>query len=127
MERVGASAFEGTRLPRDGTWAVVFLADWCGFCREFVPDFEALPLGAAHGLAVDISDLGNPLWELFEIDIVPTVLVFHERMQLARVDGVSGVGIDSRGLRRIEEILARIPSTLPGKPPRTSRRRPSGG
>lgn len=94
IERIGAQAFDGQRLRRNGIWAIAFLADWCPFCRSFVPSFAALK-GGDFGLAIaDVTDDESPLWERFEIEVVPSVIVFRDGVPVFRADGrfMEGLG-----------------------------------
>ncbi|HTP53664.1 MAG TPA: thioredoxin family protein [Thermoplasmata archaeon] len=105
VPRIGPEAFDGARLGRPGVWAVEFLADWCPYCRDFAPRFEALGAMGANLLAVDLSDLGSPLWERFGIDIVPTVLVFQDGAIVVRADGVPMEGLGPSDLAAIRAAL----------------------
>lgn len=42
---------------------------------------------------VDLTDLENPLWETFDILVVPTVVVFNDGETALRKDGVLGRGL----------------------------------
>jgi thioredoxin 2 len=108
MERVGAEAFAGDRLDRAGTWAVAFVADWCPFCDEFLPPYSARkpPAGVRLALA-DLTDVESPLWDRFHVDVIPTVLIFAEGREIARMDGVLGVGI---GDTELDALLRSAPS-----------------
>jgi len=102
IERVGAEAFEGGRLRRPGTWIVGFLADWCPFCHAFVPQLEDLAAATGRGvLFADVTDEASPLWDTFGIDVVPTVLVFHDGAAVFRRDGKLGQGLGSADVRAI--------------------------
>jgi len=54
---------------------------------------------------VDISDDDNPLWEMFGISIVPTVVVFKDGQPVFRRDGVQGRGLPKTA---IDETLQEI-------------------
>jgi thioredoxin 1 len=94
LERVGIEAFDGRRLRRTGTWAIAFLADWCPFSREFAPSFAALEGGGFRIAVADLTDEESPLWERFEIEVVPSVVVFREGVSVFRADGrlMEGLG-----------------------------------
>jgi len=117
VERVGAAAFDGDRLRRSGTWIVGFLADWCGFCRAFVPDLEYLATATDLGvLLADVTDEASPLWDEFGIDVVPTVLVFRDGVAVFRRDGRLGQGLASADVRAVAgaaKAAAQTP-TAPG-------------
>jgi hypothetical protein len=106
LERVGAEAFHGTRLLRDGTYAVAFLADWCPFCDVFLVAYESMPPPVGARLIADVTDEQSPLWDAFAIEVVPTVVVFRGGRPVARFDGVPGVGLGGRDLDRIAATIA---------------------
>lgn len=61
----------------DGTWVVVCLcAGWCGSCREFRPQLEALADARpeVRFFWVDIEDHGDMLGDL-DVDKFPTILI----------------------------------------------------
>ena len=107
MERWGAEAFDGDRLRRTGTWAVAFLADWCPFCRSFAPKFAALETGGVAKLAVaDVTDEESPLWDRFEVKVVPTVIVFRDGAPASRHNGRLARGLGERDLAAISAEIA---------------------
>jgi thioredoxin len=99
MEPLSPRDFEGLRLRRPGDVAVLFIATWCPFCRDFLPGFLAREATSKFRLAVaDISEYSNPLWDTFSIEIVPTIVAFHDGQVLWRRDGKSGYGLDDTDL-----------------------------
>lgn len=114
MERFQSSDFIASMLNRRGMWAVCFAADWCGFCRDFVPKFARLDGKEPFRVAVaDLSDQGSRLWELFGIDIVPTVIVFIDGNPAWRRDGVPGAGLDTPDLQAMCNLIGGKPCTDP--------------
>ena len=73
MHQVAGARFREEDLPR-GRVAVLFCADWCGYCHRFLPLFKRV----AGAWAVDISDEDDPLWDRYGIRVVPTVIVFED-------------------------------------------------
>ncbi len=121
LPRVGPEAFEGRRLRSRGTVAVAFLADWCPFCRDFEPGFAALAPTPGLGLEVaDLTSLESPLWERFEVDIVPTVVVFADGEAVFRADGVAGEGLGPEALEGVRQAARRTA----GRSASASRRSP---
>ncbi|MGO9644960.1 MAG: thioredoxin family protein [Candidatus Bathyarchaeia archaeon] len=86
--------FEGTGLKTNQPLAVVFTASWCPFCSMFTPVFKStlsknqLPYGS-----VDLTSYDNPLWETFDIEVVPTVVIFKNGKVSYRADGMYGGGL----------------------------------
>ncbi len=117
LERVGTEAFDGERFLRPGRWAVAFLAEWCPFCREFEPDFSAMPHAPGTSLvAADVSSLSSPLWDRFEVEVVPTVVIFEDGRPVFRVDSAEGEGLDAASLTRLRAALTSTPSGPSGRP-----------
>jgi len=78
---------------------VLFLADWCPFCTKFYLEFEtALNSKSIRWGEVDISDVGDPLWETFDINAVPTVIIFKDGQPVFRKDGVLGRGLPQKAI-----------------------------
>lgn len=89
-----------------GTLAVLFLASWCPFCTRFYPAFQAA--ADKNGIAwasLDISDDDNPLWEVFSIGVVPTIIIFKEGKAVFRKDGGLGRGLSQKA---IDESMDRM-------------------
>lgn len=83
----------------------VFYAEWCPFCRAFIPEFDnAKPTGFELA-KVDLSDWDNPLWEQYNVDVVPTLIAFKNGEVIARKDGVLGGGLQRKDL---EEFLKQL-------------------
>jgi hypothetical protein len=100
-ERLPREAFQGARLLRDGTWVVAFLADWCPFCRGFQPTFEGFDGGSSFRTGIaDLTDDDSPLWEDFQIEVVPALVVFSDGRPVYRHQSDPGVGLPSNALSR---------------------------
>jgi len=99
--------FSGVKLNDSRNILSVFYAEWCPFCTSFLKLFEMItnektdPLGAL----VDISDTNNPLWESFEIEIVPTLIGFRGGEVVVKKDGIAGVGL---GRPELEEAIGQM-------------------
>jgi len=99
--------FDGRNLKNTEPIAILFKAEWCPFCREFTPIFESLRKAKLRFAIVDISDFDNPLWVTFDIDIVPTVLLFKSGKVIQRYDGVAGQGLNGA---IVKEIILKLHS-----------------
>lgn len=75
----------------------LFLASWCSFCRRFLPAFEAAAKANDISWAiVDVSDYDSELWDVFNIQIVPSIIIFKDGKPVWRRDGVAGRGLSDR-------------------------------
>lgn len=73
---------------------------------KFYPEFEAaLNSKGIEWAEVDISDIEDPLWETFSINVVPTIIVFKDGRAIFRKDGILGRGLSGKA---IEEALQEI-------------------
>lgn len=94
------------RIGAGDDLVVCFYADWCGFCRAFMPTYEdaagELPLEA---VAANISDYQDPRWSRFDVDQVPTLIAFRGGEEVARVDGRAGRGLSRDAIERLAEEI----------------------
>lgn len=83
----------------DKRTVVLFEMTGCPFCRRFQPDFQdftAARSGACSFLRVKLDAYDNPLWGKYEIEAVPTVIVFEKGEIVSRADSVPGVGLSEK-------------------------------
>ena len=78
---------------------VLFEMTACPYCRMFVSRF--LDFAAARSrdfafLRVTLDDPGNPLWQQYEIHVVPMVMVVGGGGIAARLDSVPFLGITKK-------------------------------
>lgn len=83
MREVDGHAFSASQLPA-GRVAVMFTADWCGYCQRFLPQFRR----ASPAWLVDLSEEDEPAWDDHHIAVVPTVIVFQDGAEVRRWSGV---------------------------------------
>ncbi len=78
----------------------LFYASWCPFCRSFLPIFEEQARRKRYDkfLRVRIDDETNPLWEKYDVKVVPTVILFEGERVLRRLDGALGMGLSEKQL-----------------------------
>lgn len=102
MEQLSEAAFRNGRLLREGVWVVAFLADWCPFCREFRPEFEALDGKARFQTGMgDVTAAESPLWDEFAIEVIPMVAVFRNGELVFRLESDPGMGLPPGGMYRV--------------------------
>ncbi len=111
--KLKASDFTGKRLNKNGMVAVLFAAEWCPFCRRFSPVFNSsLTEKGLPGALADLSDQENPLWETFDIQVVPTVMVFKEGELVYRKDGALGQGLPDSAMNEVVPLLLPVQKGL---------------
>jgi len=102
VESLPRAAFRSGRLLRDEAWVVAFVADWCPFCHRFLPEFEALDGGTSFRTAVgDVTSEESPLWDDFQIDVVPLVIVFRDGLPVFRWESELGQGLPPGQLEHV--------------------------
>jgi thioredoxin 1 len=80
---------------------VLFYASWCPFSRRFLPIFEKYSEDSPQNcLQVKIDDKPK-LSEKYEVDVVPTVLVFEMGKVTKRLDGKPGTGLDEKQFKKL--------------------------
>ena len=47
---------------------------------------------------IDISDNDNPLWQIFSVSVVPTIIIFKEGKVVFRRDGGLGRGLSQKAI-----------------------------
>jgi len=74
---------------------VLFYASWCPFCRGFLPIFKeyARKNKRDEFLFVKIDDENNRLWEKYDVEVVPTIVLFEGERVQRRLNGVLRVGL----------------------------------
>jgi len=100
-------AFEERLRRTPGYLLAAFIAEWCGFCRRFLPVFHGASTDPrAAFVTVDLSDFGSPLWDRFQIEVVPTLLLFKGGQIVGRADGILGQGLTQGSILK---LLSEIP------------------
>lgn len=100
------NAFEQEVLGAKEPTVVMFWATWCPFCQRFKTEFEKLAASRPWRFAaVYLDDEQNPLWEDYDVDVVPTLALFRDGQVVDREDGVLGYGIDRK---RVAAFVSRV-------------------
>lgn len=85
---------------------VCFGGKWCPYCREFFPEFKKWK--APTGIKKIIAELDkeeSPWWDLYDIEVIPTLVVIEYGEMTYRRDGGRSVGLNKKDLEKIEEFL----------------------
>ncbi|MDX1534942.1 MAG: thioredoxin family protein [Thermoplasmata archaeon] len=94
MERVTTpDEFRKAVVEAEGPVLALFHAVWCGYCQDFLPHFRGRETGPIKKVEVDLSEEINPLWDTYEVEVVPTVVLFEDGAVRARADGILGKGL----------------------------------
>jgi thioredoxin-like negative regulator of GroEL len=60
---------------------------------------------------LDISDDDNPLWAIFSIEVVPTIIIFKEGKAVFRRDGVFGTGLSEKAIDETMDQMKLLSTT----------------
>jgi len=93
MEHVTPEEFDSKVWKSDKKTVVLFYATWCPYCANFKPTFEAAKIETASKMGSIIDEDENPLWDRFNIQAVPTMVVFQNGKIIARKDAKKHVGL----------------------------------
>ena len=78
---------------------ILFAAKWCGYCSLFLKMAkEFKPSNDAEIFLIDADDPDESLWDTYNLNLVPTLIVFQSGKQLFRKDGLSGIGLRTSDL-----------------------------
>jgi thioredoxin 1 len=70
----------------EGTVALEFGTDWCGFCKAAAPVIEAALAGQPAARHIKVEDgPGRALGRSFRVKLWPTVIMLRDGRELARV------------------------------------------
>jgi thioredoxin 1 len=78
--------------------AVLFYASWCPFSQQFLPTFEKYSKTKPDRCLQIVTDDKAGLCEEYNVDVVPTVLIFEKGKVIRRLDGVAGMGLTEKQL-----------------------------
>ncbi|MFZ0185309.1 MAG: thioredoxin family protein [Nitrosotalea sp.] len=93
MEHVTPEEFDSKVLKSDKKTLVLFYATWCPYCSNFKPTFESAKIENTDKMGSIIDEDENPLWDRFNIQAVPTMLLFQNGKIISRRDAKKHVGL----------------------------------
>ena len=94
-------------LKKTKTVLALFYSTWCPYCLKFLPVFnKKVPsLGFKDIVHVILDDYDDPLWEVYGIPAVPTIILFNNGKICKRLDARLGRGLsEERFLEWIDEV-----------------------
>ena len=105
MENILHEEFDSKVLKNGNKTIVLFYASWCPYCTNFKPTFESFKIDNANKFGALIDEDENPLWDRFNIKLVPTVIVFENGKIIARRDAKNYVGLTKSDMDSIMKQL----------------------
>ena len=105
MEHVLPEEFDSKVLNDSKKTLVLFYADWCPYCANFKPTFEEISANNVQKKAALVNEDENPLWDRFNIQAVPTMIVFQNGNILIRRDAKKGIGLTRKDMESIVKEL----------------------
>jgi len=106
MEHVKPEEFDSKVLGDNKKTVVLFYATWCPYCSNFKPTFESAKIETANKVGSIIDEDENPLWDRFDIQAVPTMIVFQNGKIVSRRDAKKHVGLTKSDMDSIVKELA---------------------
>ena len=93
-------------IESKGKYLVLFFADWCPYCKKFKPAFEKYEGKLSYKIVgAKVNEDENPLWDIFKIESIPTMIAFDSGEIVNRKDGARGVGLTSADMESIVKEL----------------------
>ena len=105
MEHVLPEEFDSKIINNEKKTLVLFYADWCPYCANFKPTFEEISSDKVQKKAVLVNEDENPLWDRFNIQAVPTMIVFQNGKIITRRDAKKHVGLRRTDMESIIKEL----------------------
>ena len=95
MIEVSSKSDLASQLKANEKVVGLFYASWCPFCRMFLTVFDkyAQKAGSKVFLKVNVDDEENLLWEEYDLEAVPSVILFEKEQVRRRLDCKLGSGL----------------------------------
>ncbi len=92
---IGKKELEQEILGSEKSTLLVFAADWCGYCKRFLQIVDAYsPKDGVTELSVVDADSGDgSLWDEYNVNVVPTLVVYRGGKQVFRKEARPGAGL----------------------------------
>jgi thiol-disulfide isomerase/thioredoxin len=98
----GKSTFHEEIKKRDRAF-VLFYATWCPFSQRFLPVFEEYSKNNPKECLSVIVDEAPDVFEEYDIEYYPTVIMFKKGKVHKRLDAEPGVGLNKKQLKDLTE------------------------
>ena len=106
MKKINYKDTDKEMISEKETTVVCFGGEWCPFCRDFFPEFEKWK--APSGVKKIIAELDkeeSPWWDLYKIEVVPTLAVIECGEITYRKDAKPSIGLDINDFKDIEKFF----------------------
>lgn len=90
-------------LNNPGQFIALIYATWCPFCMRFLPVFRKYAKDDSRLILVEDNE--EEVADIYQVDIVPTVLVFENGEVVERLDGMPGLGLSEAELIQLLKSL----------------------
>ncbi len=105
IPKINQDNFESDKLVGHiGRSVVIFSADWCPYCISFFNNWNEYSKISKVFIA-DITDVESDLWDVFNIDVVPTMAVFENGSLAKRWDGQLQRGLTIDQIESVNDYL----------------------
>lgn len=101
MEHVTPEEFDSKVLNNNKKTLVLFYASWCPYCANFKPLFESTNVNNVEKIEALVDEDENPLWDRFNIQAVPTMIVFEKGRIIDRKDAKKHIGLTKADMESI--------------------------
>ena len=106
MQNIDHEEFVQTVMESDDKYLVLFYADWCPFCAKFKPVFDSYDGKLSYKIAgAKVNEDENPLWDMFKIESIPTMIAFNNGEIVTRRNAKRGVGLLKEDMESIVKEL----------------------
>ncbi len=103
LKHIDSKDFENEVINKDKLVVVDFFATWCGPCKMLAPVLENVANSRADFDIVKVDiDESEDLAIKYEIQVVPTLVIFKEGKEVSRV---SGFMTEEVLTNKIEELM----------------------
>ena len=105
ISKINQGDFEFDRLiEHHGKSVVIFSADWCPYCVSFFSNWTEYS-DVSDVFIADITDVESKLWDVFNINVVPTMAVFENGALKKRWDGQLQRGLTIDQIESVNEYF----------------------
>lgn len=98
---IGKPDLESKILNSPEPTIVVFAAKWCGYCIRFIElikSYNPSSVIDSQVVIIDTDSFDGSLWKNYQIDVVPTIIVFQRGKEMYRRNGRPMRGLSQEDL-----------------------------